>query len=403
MSQILFFVVMVTVWALLHAYVGQRLISAARLPHTLAMAGWGLLVFNFGVTLFASVIRRTDYVPPFEDALHLGAYVGMGIFVLIFAMVVARDIFILGWEIAGWLGVFKETKPTRDDVTVMSRRDLFMRTTSAGIAIAGASGGALGYREARRLPRVERVRVPVEGLDPALEGFRIVQVCDLHVGPTIKRDFLEAVVAQVNELSADLVAVTGDLVDGEVADMAQEVSPIAQMTSRHGTFYVTGNHEYYWDGPGWAQEMGRQGLRVLLNSHEVVEHDGARLVVAGATDYSAARLEPDHASDPERAMEGAPGDAAFRILLAHQPKSIYAAAKAGVDLQLSGHTHGGQFWPWNFVVGLAHPFVAGLHRFEEKLWIYVSRGTGYWGPPLRLGVPAEITVLELEARPAKVS
>ena len=397
MTRLFFFLVASLIWGGAHVYIGRRLLTASRAPTWVARLGWGILALDVISAWVAMGSRRLDFTLPLGDLFQWVAYLGMGLFVFVLVLVLARDLVMaMWWAITAW-----RSRGKRKDVSserpqgVIGRREFFLRASSAGIVATGASAGAYGYLEARRLARVKHVHVPVEGLDARLEGFRIIQLSDIHVGPTIKRPYLEAIVERVNELDAHLVAVTGDLVDGTVERMRDEVSPIATMRSTYGTFFVTGNHEYYWDGPAWARELERQGVRVLLNTHEVIDHQGAKLVVGGATDYSAKRHEPSHASDPAAAIEGVPQDAALKLLLAHQPKSIWAASEAGWDLQLSGHTHGGQFWPWNLVVGLAHPFIAGLHRFEEKIWIYVSRGTGYWGPPMRLGAPSEITVLEL--------
>jgi predicted MPP superfamily phosphohydrolase len=227
-----------------------------------------------------------------------------------------------------------------------------------------------------------------------LQGFTIVQISDVHVGPTIGRDYVDAVVRSVNRLEADMVAVTGDLVDGRVPDLAPHVAPLAGLQSRHGTYFVTGNHEYYSGAAPWIAELRRLGMRVLLNEHVVLSHDGAPLLVAGVTDYSAHHFDAAHRSDPLAALAGAPSEATVRLLLAHQPRSAEAAGRAGFDLQLSGHTHGGQFWPWNHFVRFQQPFTAGLHRWDA-LWVYVSRGTGYWGPPKRFGAPSEITAVRL--------
>jgi predicted MPP superfamily phosphohydrolase len=198
----------------------------------------------------------------------------------------------------------------------------------------------------------------------------------------------------VNGLQADLIAVTGDLVDGDVAHLAGHTAPLAELSSRHGTFFVTGNHEYYSGERAWTEELERLGLRVLKNEHVVLKHNGASLVLAGVTDVSAHHFDPKQRSDPKGALAGAPSEAAARILLAHQPSSAPAAAQAGFDLQLSGHTHGGQFWPWNYFIKYFQPFAQGLHRLKD-LWVYVNRGTGYWGPPTRFGVPSEITRIRL--------
>jgi predicted MPP superfamily phosphohydrolase len=181
-----------------------------------------------------------------------------------------------------------------------------------------------------------------------------------------------------------------------VRELADDVAPLAQLRSRQGTFFVTGNHEYYSGVVPWLHELRRLGIAVLLNEHAVVRRGDAALVVAGVTDFGGGHFDSRHASDPAGALAGSPADAAARILLAHQPRSAQAAEGAGFDLQLSGHTHGGQFLPWNFLVRLQQPFTAGLHRWRA-MWVYTSRGTGYWGPPKRLGAPSEIAVLRLVA------
>jgi predicted MPP superfamily phosphohydrolase len=240
------------------------------------------------------------------------------------------------------------------------------------------------------------VEVPIANLPAGLQGFSIAQISDVHVGSQIKRNYVDAIVDAVNSLGADLVAVTGDLVDGSVHDLSPHVEPLGKLRARYGAYVVTGNHEYYSGEPAWTAEFRRLGLRVLINEHVVVRHQGAPLVLAGVTDFSAHHFNPAQRSDPAAALSGAPGDAAVKILLAHQPRSAAAAAQAGFDLQLSGHTHGGQFWPWNLFVRLQQPFTAGLHRLNH-LWVYISRGTGYWGPPNRFGIPSEITLLKLIA------
>ncbi len=188
----------------------------------------------------------------------------------------------------------------------------------------------------------------------------------------------------MNGLQADLIAVTGDLVDGSVPDLAPHIAPLGRLRARHGAFLVTGNHEYYSGEGPWTAEFRRLGLQVLLNEHVMVQHGGAPVVVAGVTDYSSQHFNPEQRSDPVAALAGAPDNAAAKILLAHQPRSAAAASSAGFDLQLSGHTHGGQFWPWTAFVRFQQPFTAGLHRLNH-LWVYISRGTGHWRPPNSFG------------------
>jgi len=174
------------------------------------------------------------------------------------------------------------------------------------------------------------------------------------------------------------------------------VKPLSELRARYGAYVVTGNHEYYSGAQEWLDAFREFGLNPLQNEHVLIEHDGANLVLGGINDFSAPRVHPDHASDPAAAADGTPPDA-LKILLAHQPRSADAAEAAGFHLQLSGHTHGGQFWPWNHFVRLQQPYTAGLHR-HGRMQIYISRGTGYWGPPKRFGAPSEITRITL--RPA---
>ena len=261
----------------------------------------------------------------------------------------------------------------------------------------------LGFFSARCTAAVVRVDVPIEGLPPAWHGFTVAQISDIHVGQTIRQRYMRRIADRVNTLGADMVAITGDLVDGGVAELAAHVAPLADLRSRHGTFVVTGNHEYYSGVHAWVTELRRLGLIVLLNEHVVLAPGdadarasaGPHLVLAGVTDFNAAYFDPAHRSDPVRALAGAP-PGAVRLLLAHQPRSAAATADAGFHLQLSGHTHGGQFYPRNLFVRLQQPFTAGLHRWGA-LWVYTSRGTGYWGPPNRFGAPSEITLVRLVA------
>ncbi|RZA34031.1 MAG: metallophosphoesterase [Lysobacteraceae bacterium] len=252
----------------------------------------------------------------------------------------------------------------------------------------------LGFVNARRLARVVKVEVPIANLPPSLHGYAIAQVSDIHVGPTIRRAYLNAIVNRVNKLGADAIAITGDLVDGSVHRLRLHTQPLARLAARDGVFFVTGNHEYYSGAEEWIAEVRRLGVTVLMNQHVLRRRDEATLMIAGVADYTAHHFHPTHKSDPRAAAAGAGEAADVRILLAHQPRSALAAAEAGFHLQLSGHTHGGQFFPWNLFVPLQQPFVAGLHRVRD-MWIYISRGTGYWGPPKRFGAPSEITLVRL--------
>jgi predicted MPP superfamily phosphohydrolase len=369
--------------ALLHAYIGWRLLPA--------LGAWPLAQALFGAFLVSSAVmmpmgllmrriskarRRLATLITWASLLFMGAFSSL------FVLTLLRDLLLLGGALALVL------VPAAFDMATLRV------VSAAAVPLLAAVVTLWGFLNARRTAAVVTVDVPITDLPPALHGFTIAQISDIHIGPTIRRDYLSAIVAKVNRLDADMVAVTGDLVDGSVPELARHVAPLAQLSSRHGTYFVTGNHEYYSGAAAWVAELRRLGVQVLMNEHVMLQHGGGRLLVAGVNDYSAHHFDPAQRSDPALSLAGAPPDAAVKLLLAHQPRSAEAAADAGFDLQLSGHTHGGQFLPWNFFVRLQQPFTAGLHRLRN-LWVYTSRGTGYWGPPKRFGAPSEITRLRL--------
>ena len=256
------------------------------------------------------------------------------------------------------------------------------------VLVASLVAFVLGALKALRGPRVEEVEVRVPGLHPDLDGLRIVQLSDLHVGRNIRRAYVERAVERAQGLAPDLVALTGDMVDGPVERLAPHVAPLAALAADGRAFFVLGNHDCYSGAPAWIAHFREMGMRVLLNEHAVVRKGAATLVIGGVVD-PAYRVR-----QPEISLEDAP-NADFRLLLAHNPKLAPLGARAGFDLQLSGHTHAGQFFPWTLAVRLVHaPHVAGLSR-EGRMWVYVSAGTGTWGPPVRFGTSPEITLVRL--------
>ncbi|CAN5761637.1 metallophosphoesterase [soil metagenome] len=366
---------------LLHLYIGWRLGSSLTdLPW--ALATLIVLLIASAVAMPLGMMTRGMHSKPLADRVAWAGMLFMGFFSSLFVLTIARDVVLLA---VAAIGMVASTGTAYAEIAVLSARAVPL------IALAITTWGFLN---ARRTAKVVRVDVPIAGLPAALSGFTIAQISDVHVGPTIKQRYVTAIVERVNALNADMVALTGDLVDGTVPDLSSHVAPLGLLRSRHGSFFVTGNHEYYSGAPAWIREFRRLGMTVLLNEHVVVGHDGAKLIAAGVTDFSAGHFDPSTRSDPAAALAGAPADADMKLLLAHQPRSAAAASDAGFDLQLSGHTHGGQFWPWNLFVPMQQPYTAGLHRLK-KLWVYTSRGTGYWGPPKRFGAPSEITLLTL--------
>jgi predicted MPP superfamily phosphohydrolase len=362
---------------LLHLYIGARLIPAMEvgIPGTL----FGILL------LIASLLLvPTGLLSPYfkrrrgAEQLAWAGLLAMGLFSSLLVLTLGREVVLLALHFA-------------PDAWPRSERD-----TSIWVPLLAIAVTLVGLVNARRLARVKHVDVPVAGLPPALNGYTIAQISDVHVGPTIHRKYVSAIVDKVNSLNADAIAITGDLVDGPVARLAKHTAPLARLRAQDGTFFVTGNHEYYSGADAWIAELRRLGVTVLMNEHVVRTRGAASLMIAGVNDYTAHHFNPHHKSDPRQAAHGAPKNLALRILLAHQPRTATAAAEAGFDLQLSGHTHGGQFFPWNLFVPLQQPYVSGLNRLG-KMWIYTSRGTGYWGPPKRFGAPSEITLVRLVA------
>lgn len=374
---------------LLHALVGWRVAAdLAAVSPTGTAAFWAALAASATLMPLGILARRVAR-PPLSTVLTWLGLLCMGLFSSLLLLTLLREVLLLVVWAAQAIWPAAVTPET------------WRVDTAVALPVVALLVTALGFWNARRTATVVQVDVPIANLPEALQGFTVAQISDIHVGPTIRTDYLQRIVDRVNGLNANLVAITGDLVDGSVAELGAHVAPLAQLQSTHGSFFVTGNHEYYSGAHGWIDALRDLGLKVLINEHVLLQHsmdaqdpEPALVVVAGVADYSAHHFDESHRSDPHKAIAHAPEHAVFKLLLAHQPRSAAAAADAGFDLQLSGHTHGGQFWPWNLFVPLQQPFTAGLHRLQA-LWVYTSRGTGYWGPPKRFGAPSEITHLRL--------
>jgi uncharacterized protein len=270
--------------------------------------------------------------------------------------------------------------------------------------VAGAVVGVVvvllvwGYAEAMRVPRTRHVDVLIPRLGAGLDGLRIVMITDTHYGPIDRTRWSAAVTDRVNELEADVVCHVGDIADGTVAVREVQAMPLAAVRAKLARVYVTGNHEYIYEAQEWLDYMSGIGWDALHNRHVVIERGGDELVVAGIDDATAhSSGDQGHGANLAKALQGADPERPV-LLLAHQPKQVTQAMTAGVDLQLSGHTHGGQIWPFNFLVRLDQPVVHGLSRHGDRTQLYTSRGTGFWGPPFRVFAPSELTVLTLRAK-----
>ncbi|HJL16915.1 MAG TPA: metallophosphoesterase [Sandaracinaceae bacterium LLY-WYZ-13_1] len=382
--MVVFLVVVLALTGGLHYYLWLRMVRDPAWPAPWSTVGtWALVLLGLSIPVgfVASRFLSREASAPFAWV----AFGWMGLMFLALVLLLPSELVRLT---AGWLG------RGTDELTSEERRRFLSRGIAGVVGAASAGLGALSLSTALRPVDIARVTVKLRALPEALRDFRIVQLTDIHVGPTIGRDFIEELVDKTNAQRPDLIAITGDLVDGSVEELAAQVEPLKDLRARHGVFFVTGNHEYYSGADDWIAHLGTLGIRVLGNERVTLHHDGAALDVVGVHDWESDGF--GHGADLAKALAGKPADRKA-LLLAHQPKQIDEASRLGVDLQISGHTHGGQIFPFNYLVRLQQPYVAGLHTHGDSQ-LYVSRGTGYWGPPMRLGIPAEITRIVL--RPA---
>ncbi|MEV3856922.1 metallophosphoesterase [Streptomyces sp. NPDC050095] len=313
------------------------------------------------------------------------------------AAIVGDSLLGTGWVLFTWsvvLGILLRLALTLAGVGDGQGRARIVTWAVLGTAVALL---AWGYVEARRVPRVRRLDVQLPRLGAGLDGTRVALITDTHYGPLDRARWSERVCEVVNSLEADLVCHTGDIADGTADRRRAQATPLGTVRATHARVYVTGNHEYYSEAQGWVDLMDELGWEPLRNRHLLIERGGDTLVVAGVDDVTAESSGlAGHRAHLEGALDGADPELPV-LLLAHQPKFIDRAAAGGVDLQLSGHTHGGQIWPFHYLVRLDQPAVAGLSRHGERTLLYTSRGTGFWGPPFRVFAPSEITLLVLRS------
>ena len=384
----MFIVVLGSILALMHIYVWKRTVKDTTRP---GRARWLLSIGLIALlTLVVIALIGPRILGVAESPWYVWpGYLWFGLIVYLFLALLVLEPVRLAFR--GWV---KRERTTDEPVPSVDRRMFLAR---AGAVAAGAAAvGLVGTGAASALgpPNLLRVPVRLRRLDPAFNGFRIAVVSDIHLGPMLGRAHTERIVRMINETEPDLVAVVGDLVDGTVAELGAAAEPLRDLESREGTFFVTGNHEYFvGDTASWLTELERLGLHVLRNENTRIRRGPAGFDLAGVNDI--AGESRSDAPDFDLALDGVGPDGPT-ILLAHQPVQVAQAAARNVDLQLSGHTHGGQMWPFHYVVSLAQPSLAGLSTVQDTQ-LYVTRGAGFWGPPVRVGAPPEINVLSLHS------
>ncbi|MCM2332419.1 MAG: metallophosphoesterase [Anaeromyxobacteraceae bacterium] len=401
LSFLIFFGVALAVLGGMHGYLWMRLVRDTGLPEPWRKLAGGALVLG-ALLIPAGMLAARLGGQHLMRTLPLAAFVWLGLAFLLFSALLVTDaarlIAFSGGELLDW--VRRAPEAPADP----ARRQLLARAAAGGALVAAGGAGLLSLRSATGPAEIEEVPVRLSRLPPALSGFTIAQVSDLHVGPTIREREVRRMVDQVNALRPDAVAITGDLVDGSTRELGPIVAELGRLSARHGVYFVTGNHEYYSGAEAWIAFLTGLGVRVLRNERVALGDGtpgGASFDLAGLNDHAAAPAGAPGAMDLSRALAGRDPERGL-VLLSHQPRTdgVAAAVAAGVGLQLSGHTHGGQLFPWSLAVRAAFPYVKGLHRVAagpaEGL-VYVNRGTGYWGPPMRLGAPPEITKVVLTA------
>jgi predicted MPP superfamily phosphohydrolase len=369
-----------------HVYLARRLVIDPGVPEpwrTAGLAAIGLL----GATLVLQPIGERRLRRPWARLVAWPASVWMGLAFLLLIQLLATDALLSLAGAAAQAATSAEALPGAAD-----------GVRAAGVLVVALVAGAFGMRTALAPPGDRRVEIALPRWPRELDGFRIVQISDIHIGPILGRGFARHLVERVNALAPDLVAITGDLVDGDARLLADEVAPFAGLRARHGVYFVTGNHDHYSGARAWSAAVTDLGIRVLRNERVPIRAGGADFDLVGVDDHRGDVFGRDGGEDLGRALAGRdPARAA--ILLAHDPSTFKRASGMGIDLQLSGHTHGGQIWPFVWFVRLAVPFVAGLYR-RGGATLYVSRGTGFWGPPMRLRAPAEIGEIVLRSAAA---
>ena len=387
----MFIVILGAVLGLIHVYLWKRLVKDT----TRGRARWVLtaVLVALMAQLFATLLLPRLFGLRESAWFAWPGYLWFGLIVYLFlALVVLEPVRL---AVRGWV---KRKPPPETEAAAsqaMNRRVFLARASAVAAGAASVSVVGAGVANAIGPPDLLRVPVRLRRLDPAFNGFRIAVVSDIHLGPLAGRAHTERIVRMINETEPDLVAIVGDLVDGTVKDLGSAAEPLQDLASREGTFFVTGNHEYFVEDPSsWLRELERLGVQPLCNENTMIRRGSAAFDLAGVNDIAG-----EERSDPpdfDRALARTDSSRPT-ILLAHQPVQVNEAAARGVDLQVSGHTHGGQMWPFHYIVRAVQPSLAGLSTVDDTQ-LYVTRGAGFWGPPVRIGAPPDITVLSLEER-----
>lgn len=397
MPRLLFVIPLILVFATVmiggHWYIAERVVLSAGLSPELERIGvWAIALL--AATLILQPIAERTLQRPASLFVAWPASLWMGMAFYLFLLVAFSDLAIL---LVGLVSsdVAQAAQSPGGEPSALAQ------VRAAGVALLALGFVAAGLRGGLSSPALAEVEVWLARWPQALDGFTIAQISDVHIGPIRGRGFAQELTERVNALEADVAVVTGDLVDGSVAKVGPEAEPFSAMHARFGKYFITGNHDHYSGADKWCDRMVELGFRALRNERVTIERDGASFELAGVDDHRSGMEMGTGGEDLDAALADLP-EARAVVLLAHDPSTFKEASEMGIDLQISGHTHGGQIWPFAYFVRLAVPFVAGLYRRGDAQ-VYVSRGTGFWGPPMRLFAPAEITRIRLRSGVAPTS
>ena len=374
----LFFVVFSTVLLIVYSYVGCRLI-------------WPLDISSYYKTLFFVLLVTLYCLPMITFAFYFNkvennftriiawlGYTGLGTVTLLFFLQICVDLLLLLKTLVAHKNHFDP------------QRRAFIGLSLKGIVGGlGAIGTVWGLYNAVKTPIIKKVKIPIPNLPQSLREIRMAQITDLHVSTMITEKFVKRVTKKILDLNPDILFFTGDAADGSVKSYGKHMSSLAEIKPKYGKYFVTGNHEYYSDMNGWLRLIENLGFKILINESQIINVQGSTIMITGIPDRGGKHFSSFHKTDMEKAVGGMPATN-LKILLAHQPKDVEHAVKYNFHLLLSGHTHGGQYFPFSLLVQMAHPFLKGLHK-RENTWVYINQGTGYWGPPMRIGTEPEIT------------
>jgi len=385
---IIFFSAATIIVLSIHYYLWLRLIRDTGLSGLYKDIGtYSLIAFtlSFPIALLADRILPLKYSFP----LLWLSYLWLGVMMLLFFLLFSIDM------IKIVIYIFQKLTMAGEEIANPERREFVsVLIASAGSTIVLISSG-IGVKNYYSNAVVKKCNVSLKGLPEALKGFKIVQISDLHLGQMMTKKILEQIVDQVNSLKPDLIAITGDLADGSTAKLLNQANPLRNLKAEKGIYFVTGNHEYYSGVENWTLAIEKMGIKVLNNENIKIRREDDYFYLAGVTDHEGKNFGQEHASDFKKALLGLE-NGKKKILLAHQPIAVQKASEYGTDLVLAGHTHGGQIWPFNYLVYLQQPYLKGFYDYNGTK-LYVNQGTGCWGPPVRLGSKNEITQIVLDA------